>query len=339
VVKPIGRHIKHRREYAGTTILGDGRVALILDVSGLASMAGLTSLAGNARAQELTREAVAERLQDTSSFFTFRNSSREVCAVPLELVTRIEQISRDQVEHIGSRRTMQYRGASLPLVTLRDAAQVDEIGEDQPLVVIVFSIGGQEVGLLAAMPVDVVETNMAIDQTTHRQKGVMGSAIIRGDTMLVVDIFELVENIHPEWTIERKQDRPATDGVTILLAEDSDFFRSQVKRFMEGDGYKVLAAEDGQEAWEILLKNPEDISLVVTDIEMPRMTGLGLTQNIRADGRFGTLPIIALTSLASEDDIARGKAAGVTDYQVKLDKENLLQSIHQHLSVPAGAGM
>jgi two-component system, chemotaxis family, sensor kinase CheA len=339
VVKPIGRHIKHLREYAGTTILGDGQVALILDVGGLASMAGLTSLSGSNRAQEITREALVEKLQDMSSFLTFRNSPREVCAVPLELVTRIEQIRRDQVEVIGNRRTMQYRGASLPLVTLQDAAQVDGIGEDQPLVVIVFSIGGREVGLLASMPVDVVETNAAIDQSTLRQRGIMGSAIIKGETVLVVDIFELVDTIHPEWTIDRKQDRPDTDGITILLAEDSDFFRSQVKRFMEGDGYKVLAAEDGQEAWELLLKNPEDISLVVTDIEMPRMNGLGLTHNIRADGRFGSLPIIALTSLASEEDIARGKAAGVTDYQVKLDKENLLQSIHQHLNVPAGAGL
>jgi two-component system chemotaxis sensor kinase CheA len=335
VVKPIGRHLKHLHEYAGTTILGDGQVALILDVSGLAVMSGLTSVSGSARSQELVREADAEQLQDMHTFLTFRNSPKEVCAVPLELVSRIEQIDRSQVETIGNKRTMQYRGASLPLVTLHDAAQVNEIAPDQPLVVIVFTIGGREVGLLAAMPVDVVETNAAVDQVTLRQKGVMGSAIIKGDTIMILDIFDLVDAIHPEWIDERRQDRPAAEGVTILLAEDSDFFRNQVTKFIESDGYKVIAAEDGQAAWELLQKNPDKVSLVVTDVEMPRLTGLGLTQNIRADKRFDKLPIIALSSLASEDDMARGRAAGVNDYQVKLDKENLLAGIRRFLDQSA----
>jgi len=336
VVKPIGRHLNHLHEYAGTTILGDGQVALILDVSGLAVMSGLTSVSGSARSQELAIQADAEQLQDMHTFLTFRNSPKEVCAVPLELVSRIEQIDRSQVETIGNKRTMQYRGASLPLVTLHDAAQVNEIAPDQPLVVIVFTIGGREVGLLAAMPVDVVETNAVIDQVTLRQKGVMGSAIIKGDTIMILDIFDLMDAIHPEWIDERRRDRPASEGVTILLAEDSDFFRNQVKKFIESDGYNVMAAEDGQAAWELLQKNPDKVSLVVTDVEMPRLTGLGLTQNIRADKRFDKLPIIALSSLASEDDMARGKAAGVNDYQIKLDKENLLTGIRRFLDQSAG---
>jgi len=70
---------------------------------------------------------------------------------------------------------------------------------------------------------------------------------------------------------------------TILLAEDSDFFRSQLKRFLEGDGYSVLDAADGELAWGLLQQNLEKVQLLVTDVEMPNLTGLDLTRRIRSD--------------------------------------------------------
>ena len=97
-------------------------------------------------------------------------------------------------------------------------------------------------------------------------------------------------------------------------------------------GYKVLAATDGQAAWELLDRNAGEVSAVATDIEMPRLDGLGLTRRIRADGRFATLPVIALSSLAADDEIARGLAAGVNEYQIKLDQDKLLESINKAVS-------
>jgi two-component system chemotaxis sensor kinase CheA len=196
----------------------------------------------------------------------------------------------------------------------------------------ISNIRGHEVGLLGAMPVDVVETNMEIDQATHRQKGVSGSAIIRDRTALVVDLYELVDAIWPEWKVQRAIDKPESmkpKGGVVLLAEDSSFFRSQVTRFIEEDGYTVLAAPDGEAAWDLLLENLNLINMVVTDIEMPRLDGLGLTKRIRSDKRTAELPIIALTSLASDDDFARGKAVGVSEYQTKLDRDNLLAGLQR----------
>ena len=71
---------------------------------------------------------------------------------------------------------------------------------------------------------------------------------------------------------------------------------------------------------------------MVTDVEMPNLSGLGLAARIRQDQRFAHLPILALTSLASEEDVAKGKAAGVDDYQVKLDRDNLLTSLRALLT-------
>ena len=82
VVKPLGRHLKGLQEYAGATIMGDGRVALILDVTGLAAKADLSPLSGSARAVQLAEQADRERLQDVHSLLLYYNGPDELCATP-----------------------------------------------------------------------------------------------------------------------------------------------------------------------------------------------------------------------------------------------------------------
>ena len=96
-------------------------------------------------------------------------------------------------------------------------------------------------------------------------------------------------------------------------------------------GYDVIEAEDGVEAWEKLEEHADEISILVTDIEMPNMNGFELTKRIRADQRYSSLPIIALTTLASAEDIAHGKEVGVNEYHIKLDKERLMVSVHDYI--------
>jgi two-component system chemotaxis sensor kinase CheA len=338
VVKPLGSHLKGLEEYAGATILGDGSVALIVDIAGLGAKANLDAVAQMTRSREQDENALQEQFTDSHSLVLFHNAPDVLCALPLDTVTRIEHIAPQQVEKVGGRRTMQYHGGLLPLVTLSDAAQVEPIGEVKELAVMIASIRGHEVGLLGAMPVDVIETRAQIDQTTHRQKGVAGSTIIGDRTTLIVDLYELVDAAFPEWAAQQSVAQPRSANAqetAVLLAEDSDFFRTQVSRFLEEDGYPVLAAPDGEAAWELLLKNLDKVRAVVTDIEMPRLDGLGLARRIRADQRTARLPIIALTSLAGDEDIARGNAAGIDDYQTKLDRDRLLERLKEYLG---GAG-
>jgi two-component system chemotaxis sensor kinase CheA len=88
-----------------------------------------------------------------------------------------------------------------------------------------------------------------------------------------------------------------------------------------------MEARDGVEAWEYL--QAHQVDLVLTDIEMPRLNGFELTRQIKTDERFAHIPVIALTSLAGEEDVEKGKEAGIDDYQIKIDKENLLQGIYR----------
>ena len=337
VVKPLGRHLKGLREYAGATILGDGRVALILDAGGIAAKQNLVSMAGSKRAKELADATRRDEAAISHAFITFRNATDEYCAVPMDLVERVTQVTNAQIEGLGGRRTMQYRGGSLPLVTLKDCAAVKEISPQQDKAVVIFNVLDREIGLMVGMPVDVVETSALIDQQTLRQPGVFGSAIVNQHTTLILEIYELVEAMYPDLkSHERVQVADVSSGAAplVLLVEDSDFFRSQVQRYLEADGFSVWAAEDGEVAWELLHKDTAraaSVRLVITDVEMPHMDGLSLTRALRADPRFVALPVIALSSLAGEEDENKAKAAGVTEYQIKLDRNKLLESVQRVL--------
>ena len=338
VVKPLGRHVKALHDYAGAAILGDGRAALILDVAGLAARAKLSA----EKAEALTRQEEAKSSAgggESHALLLFHNTPAETCAVPIEQVSRIERVRPAQIEYLGGRRTMQYRGASLPLATLKDTAAVGELTEAEQWVVIVFERLGRPVGLLAAEPLDMVEAQLALDTVTLRQRGIAGSAVLKNRTLLMLDIFELADAALPG---SSPGDPPALAGLsgtppTVLLAEDSDFFRAQIQRLIEAVGCRVLAAPDGQAAWELLNEHAGEVAMVATDVEMPRLDGLSLTRQIRADARFKELPVIALTSLAGEDDMARGMEAGVTEYQVKLNKDDLTRSIRKAVGTRAAS--
>jgi two-component system, chemotaxis family, sensor kinase CheA len=332
VVKPLGRHIKHCKGYAGATIMGDGRVALILDVAGISQMAGLTSVEGSDRAKEIAVESRANQNKDIQSLLVFRNAEEEQFAVPLGLVERIEKIKKSQIEDVGGRRVMQYRGATLPLIAIEQVAQVKPLADKEELLVIVFVLGGREIGLLATPPLDAIEKAILIDDSTFKQPGIMGSSIIEGRTTLIINIFGIVEAINPAW-FEKREAVIMSEGkaATILYAEDSNFFRSQIKDYLLEDGYNVIDAEDGLIAWDLLQQHEKEIALVIADIEMPNLDGFGLTKKIRADKRFSHLPIIALTTMAGDEDIKKGKDLGINDYQIKLDKEKLMNSVYNYL--------
>lgn len=117
----------------------------------------------------------------------------------------------------------------------------------------------------------------------------------------------------------------------MLVAEDSTFFRRQVCEFLTTKGIEVVACEDGAQAWDFLSNQEHQVRLVITDIEMPAMNGYDLCRRIKRDDRFHQLPVIALTSLAGEADVQRGREAGVDIYQVKMDREKLLEAVDRFL--------
>ncbi len=350
VVKPLGRHLKNFEAYAGATIMGDGHVALILDVAGLARIAELSSMAGTEKVSQM-EEAQENKKQGAvkQSLFTFYNAPGELCALPLDQVSRVEKLKASDIEIVGGKKIVQYRGGTLSLYALEEVANVGMLEDTEELIAIVFEMKNHTFGFLASPPVDTVEAEILVDEETLRQPGVKGSTIIRGQTTLLIDIQEVLNVVNPAWAGrnslpgKQKLELPESGSEQskdeaqprILLAEDSDFFRDQVKQLLEGHGYQVTGTEDGQVAWQYLQTEPGNVDIVLTDLEMPNMDGFELTHKVKNDSRFAHLPVIALTSLAAEEDQEKGKKVGIDEYHIKLDKDKLLQSLANYIPEPA----
>ena len=189
VVKPVGRHVEQCRAFSGATIMGDGSVALILNILNLAQMGELSS----ARYVEST-PADADRSGDAlEQVITFRNHETEYFIAPLEPVERIERIDTSAIEIIGDRRVIQYRGGALPLYDISQFIDLQPLPLRDVQDVIVFSLNGKEIGLMATPPFDTVETVLDIDTRTFTSSSVKGSMIIQGHTALFLDIEKMIE--------------------------------------------------------------------------------------------------------------------------------------------------
>ena len=336
VVKPLGRHFKCCKGYLGATIMGDGRVALILDVIEIAKMAELFSIESSDKPLDVAiKDNKKIKTEKKRSLLVFRNAEKERFAVPLNQVVRIEKIKNTDIERVGNKKVIQYRGRNLIVFKIDEVADVKPVALKKDLFVIIFILANREVGLLAIGPIDVkdIKTSIKTDETTLKQPGISGSIIIDKNTTLLIDMFDLVHTLSPEWFYEQKpvliSDKKQK---TVLVVEDSNFFRNQVKGFIENEGYNVIEAEDGIAAWSLLLKHVDKIALIVTDIEMPNLDGLGLTEKIREDDRCSHLPVIALTTMAEDKDIRKAKEIGINDYLIKLDKEKLIETIRVYLN-------
>ncbi len=335
VVKPLGRHLQSIECLSGATILGDGHVALILDIAGIAAQ---QSIRRHESLNDTQDDSVADRRLETQPVLLFTNNPQEHFALSMEVVARIERVRPDQVDSIGGQELLQYRDTTVPLIRLENyiSAAASESGDR--LYVVVFRVGGHELGLIVPRVQDIREVSTDVDTTTFREEGVIGSFLVDKQPVRLLNMFELAKVAHPAWFAEHKEQLSAgSSSSRLLLAEDSGFFRQQVKNTLEAHGYEVIECEDGQQAWETLNSGEHEFDGIVTDIEMPRMDGFEFTQRVR-DSRWRRLPIVALTSLSGSADVARGKEVGIDDYQIKMDQEQLLKAIASLLGQGRQAG-
>ncbi len=332
VVKPLPVYLKDSRCYAGATIMGDGRVAMILDVAGIAEKAGLKfgETEGAPTAQE-ERKARLEQTE-TQSLLLFRNHPDQVFAINLGLVARIERISRDDIDRVGGVEYLRYPDRSLRLVRLHDFLPVNAPGEEPAaLYVIVPKLVRHTMGILATDFEDVIRARVDVDQETLRGPGILGSAVVDGRMVIFLDIYGLFELAEPELFGGDAGTTELLSGKKVLLAEDTPFFREVVRRYLAGFGAEVDVANDGEEAWSRLRERSYD--LLVTDIEMPGMNGYELTSRVRQDPELRNLPVIALTALGDNRAARkRGEEAGVDGWETKLDREALGRAIRDVLS-------
>jgi two-component system chemotaxis sensor kinase CheA len=328
VVKPMSSKLRHITMFSGNTILGDGSVIMIIDPNGIVSAVGTAGTsAGDAAAEAEAKRSDQEKL---ISMLVFRAGGSEPKAVPLSLVTRLEEIEASRIEISNGRHLTQYRGTLMPLIPVNGDVRVRAEGT-QPL--LVFSDGGRSMGLVVDEIVDIVEDRLDI-QVASDTPGILGSAVIKAQATEIIDVGHYLPLAFEDW-FKRKEMSDEALTRRLLFVDDSAFFRNMLTPVLKAAGYQVTAVSAAQEALA-LVKDARGFDVVVSDIEMPGMNGFELAEALRADPRTAGVPIIALSSLTNPAAIERGRQAGFHDYVAKFDRQGLIAALKE-TSIEYGA--
>jgi two-component system, chemotaxis family, sensor kinase CheA len=325
VIKPMSSKLRHISAFSGTTILGDGSVIMIIDPNGIAQALGRAGAAAAADKLDLG-DGEEDSGVDTVSLLVFRAGGQQPKAVPLSLVTRLEEIDCRKVEISDGKHLVQYRNQLMPLLSIDAGATLKQEGS-QPI--LVFSDQGRSMGLVVDEIIDIVDEQLDIEVTSDRP-GLLGYAVIKGATTEIIDVGHFLPQAFEDWF--RRRDLPSARRTrTVLLVDDSAFFRDLLAPLIKAAGYRVVAAASATEALATL-RSGARVDIIVTDIDMPEMDGFALARAVRALPQIANMPIIALAAMVSMDAIERGRAVGFHDFVAKFDRTGLVAAIKEQCS-------
>jgi two-component system, chemotaxis family, sensor kinase CheA len=252
---------------------------------------------------------------------------KAVYGVPLAGVEEV--VKPGETLTLQGRPSVTVRGQSLPLA---DIAKL--LGADAPPLhvaspAIVVTAGGYRVVIACDTLLGGEEVAVKPLGPLVASEGYLGAAILGdGRIALLLEPGMLTREVLRTKQMEQETKPPAPPK--ILVVEDSFTVRELQRSILETAGYPVVTARDGQEALELLSANP-DLAMVLTDLEMPKLTGIELTRAIRTDPAHSSLPVVIVTSLGSEEDRQRGIEAGADAYMAKqsFDQQTLLATVHR----------
>jgi two-component system chemotaxis sensor kinase CheA len=202
VVKPLGKELKGLNAYAGATIMGDGKVALILDVMGIAQRAGI--LAEQHENKDAMREDLptlaAEGADDRQSILLVQTPGHTRVAIPLAMVARLEEFPRKAIERAGRRSVVQYRGRILPLVDVSSMLESDlgRAEHEGPIQVVVYTENGRSVGLVVERILDIVEDRI-VNALADSGGALHGAAVVQGKVTELLDVHGVIRGVDPSF--------------------------------------------------------------------------------------------------------------------------------------------
>ncbi len=291
VVKPLGKQMKGLSLYAGATIMGDGRVALILDVQGIGQASGVLE-----EIQEQMRSSI-DRVEhgevEQNRLLLFKAGAFERIAIPLSLVARLEEFPRSSIERAGDAMVVQYRQRILPLVVLRsllESGPADSIVTADPAQVIVFDDGDQRLGIVVDQILDIAEQAITVRQGSTR-KGFLGSAVVGSRVADFLDVDHVLQA-----TAARGFQGPggATKEKAVMFADHSAFARGLMRGALEMSGYAVVEAGNLNDALRGLETHSIDAVLIAEDLP-PGGAG-ALIEAMRRRPEWEAIPVMDVTA-------------------------------------------
>ncbi|MBK7863901.1 MAG: response regulator [Archangiaceae bacterium] len=252
-------------------------------------------------------------------------------AIPSVAIESIRQVDPAELFEAHEGKMMRVDGQALPVAHL-DELITGTRGTRTPLALVVRHGARRWVLLHDALgrEASLVVRPLGAPLQSHRL--VTGVAVLdSGRIALVLDVGLLVSR---RWGFGDDKAHRKERRLRVLCVDDSFIMLSSVTAMVKDLGFQVLGASDGQEALTALHTFPAD--LVVTDMQMPRLDGLGLIRALRSEARWAQLPVIVLSSLGSSEDKRRAAEAGATAYLVKADltSDHIADAIERLLGNP-----
>jgi two-component system, chemotaxis family, sensor kinase CheA len=260
-------------------------------------------------------------------------------AIPVESVETMLLLSRQEIFSMEGSQTITFEGQPVSVVWLADLLELPVSTPASPqsantaarnLSCIILKIGTERLGILVDALLDRQDIFLKPQsKLLKRIRNISGTTILgNGEVCMVVNPQDLLKSVRKgSRTVVSKTVEKIKTKNKILLVEDSIIIRTQMKRLLEGAGYEVAIAVDGAEGFNQLRQN--DFDAVVSDVEMPNLSGLQLTAKIRQYPEYNELPIILVTTLASDEDKRQGARAGANAYLTKgdFDQKALIETL------------
>jgi len=315
--------------YAGATIMGDGRVALILDVLGIAQRSGVFG-----ESHEPARAAEKQKAQvelERQRLLIFKAGSFERLAVPLSLVARLEEFPQSAIEHAGGGQVIQYRDRILSLVSLRDVLEPGAPERDvlpDPVQVVVFNDGERSVGMVVDEIVDVAEEAVTVRRKSTR-KGLLGSAVVARRITDFLDLNEVLDAAKDSWFQSKDV---SVDAKRVLIADPSAFSRGMIRSGLDMAGYVVNEATNLDEAIHCLEHQPVDVILAA--LNLPDDGSFALLAATRSRPDWENIPVLAVADSAKNLRAEECLAAGFQDCQTSNDSAAIVTAVAKLVSAP-----
>lgn len=209
----------------------------------------------------------------------------------------------------------------MPLVPADPAIEIRSSGTQA---LVVFSDGERAMGLVVDEIVDIVEERLDVEIAAERSD-LIGSAVLRGRATEIINIAHFLPLAYDDWA--RGPKKADKRGSTLLLVDDSAFFRDMLTPVLKAAGYSVITAASADEAVATLLSNGR-VDVVVCDLDMPGRNGFDLVGAMRkVEGRVAGLPVIGLTGSIGSDAIQRARGLGIADLVAKFDRSGLIAAL------------
>lgn len=327
VVRESPKLVDMVHTFSGHTVLGDGSVVMMVDIHGIVDQMGLEF--PDEDGQPL---AVRGALKTAQQMIVFDNGPNEFFAAPLMMVSLIEKVRAEEIRTVGTREYYQFKDATIPILRLEDHLDVASNRDCKEYHLLLPARLAKPVGLLVGMDLSVEDFSESFDSKVDHGFGLIGTAFRDDRLVMLLDLYALFEKIMPELFQAVDHARKNEFKARVLMVEDNMFFSKLVASYLQQPNIDLTITYDGQQAWDLLVKDGERFDLIVSDIEMPNMNGFELVRNIKHNPDLRHMPVIALTSLADEDSRERGMKAGFDEYAVKIDKEDLLGMVFDYLN-------